>query len=158
MGVIIGSNGETKRLIEDETASMLRVNSEEGVVDVSASDSINEMNATEIVKAIARGFSPERAFRLLDDDMVTLEVIRLPADDPKKLRRMKGRIIGKNGRTREIMENLTGAAISVYGKTVSAIGYADQTSVVAKAVDMLVGGSPHGPVYAFLERKRSEVQ
>jgi ribosomal RNA assembly protein len=69
-----------------------------------------------------------------------------------------GRVIGKDGRTREALENLTGANVSIYGKTVSTIGYVDQIQTVRKAIEMLTEGAPHASVYSFLERRRQELK
>jgi ribosomal RNA assembly protein len=44
------------------------------------------------------------------------------------------------------------------GKTVSLMGYPDQVLVVRTGIEMLLKGSPHGPVYSFLEKKRRELK
>jgi len=52
---------------------------------------------------VARGFSPEKALRLLENEDLVLDVIDLSTltDSPADLKRLKGRIIGRNGKTRE---------------------------------------------------------
>ncbi len=159
IGVIIGTNGSTKSEIEKRGEVTIDIDSEEGVVIIE-SDSINALRAADVVKAMARGFSPERAYRLFDDEMVVLDVLDLSkrVNTPKELKRIMGRIIGKDGKTRELIESLTGSFISVYGKTVSVIGYPEQTQIVRKAIEMLVEGAPHGTVYGFLEKKKKELK
>jgi ribosomal RNA assembly protein len=159
IGVIIGTNGSTKSEIEKRGEVTIDIDSEEGVVIIE-SDSINALRAVDVVKAMARGFSPERAYRLFDDEMVMLDVLDLSkrVSTPKELKRIMGRIIGKDGKTRELIESLTGSFISVYGKTVSVIGYPEQTQIVRKAIEMLVEGAPHGTVYGFLEKKKKELK
>jgi ribosomal RNA assembly protein len=71
--------------------------------------------------------------------------------------RMKGRIIGKDGRTREIMERLSGSRVSVYGKTVALLGHPEQIRVARAAIEMLIDGAPHGNVYSFLEKKHQQL-
>ncbi len=71
---------------------------------------------------------------------------------------MKGRIIGKGGKTRRIIEELTDAEISVYGHTVSIIGNFNQTNVAGEAILMLIKGSQHSTVYRFLQKKRQELK
>lgn len=71
---------------------------------------------------------------------------------------MKGRIIGMNGKTRRIIEELTGASVAVYGHTVGMIGTLDQVEVAREAIGMLVKGSMHSTVYRFLHRKRRELK
>ncbi|MFB6270810.1 MAG: pre-rRNA-processing protein PNO1, partial [Halobacterium sp.] len=72
------------------------------------------------------------------------------------LRRKKGRLIGENGRTRELMEELTGASVVIYGSTFGVIGQPNEVDVARSAAEMLLDGAPHGSVYSFLERKRAE--
>jgi len=161
VGVLIGKGGETKREIEERTGVKIEVNSETGEVQIiSYEDPAEVLRAMNIIRAIGRGFSPERAFKLLEDELMSLDIIDLSeyARNRNDLERIKGRIIGRGGRTREIMEELTGALISVYGKTVAIIGYPEQIQIVRRAIMMLVDGAPHGAVYAYLERMRRELK
>jgi ribosomal RNA assembly protein len=159
IGVIIGTHGSTKAQIEEKGEVVLDIDSAEGTVSIE-SDSLSILNATEVINAIARGFSPEKAFKIFEDEQITLDIIDLSkvTDTPKELKRIMGRIIGKEGRTREALENLTGANVSIYGKTISTIGYVDQIQTVRKAIEMLAEGSKHAAVYSFLERKRQELK
>jgi len=159
IGVLIGINGSTKSEIEKRGEVTIDIDSKAGTIIIE-SDSINALRAVDVVKAIARGFSPERAYRLFDDEMIILDIIELSksVSTPKELKRILGRIIGKDGKTREIIESLTGSYISVYGKTISVIGYPEQTQIVRKAIEMLVEGAPHGTVYGFLEKKKQELK
>jgi ribosomal RNA assembly protein len=47
--------------------------------------------------------------------------------------------------------------ISVYGKTVSILGYPEQNRIVQAAIEMLMEGVNHGTVYSFLEKKHREM-
>ena len=71
-----------------------------------------------------------------------------------QIERIKGRIIGENGTARLNMENLTGAKISVYGRTVGIIGEPNQLRLAVDAISSLCSGSMHGPVYNKLEAAR----
>ncbi len=161
IGAIIGVEGNVKKAIEEKTGARLEVDSETGVVVVqSEADALKALRASDVIKAIARGFSPEKALRLLDNEDLMLDVIDLSAlsDSPADLKRIKGRIIGKGGKTREVIEQMTGAKLSVYGKTISIIGDAEQLATVRAAIDMLIDGAPHSAVYSYLEKKRSELK
>jgi ribosomal RNA assembly protein len=110
---------------------------------------------------LGRGFSPEHAFRLIRDEEVILDVIDLRVTfgrSESDIKRVKGRIIGMNGKTRQIIEELTDANVAVYGHTVGIIGNADQAEVAREAITMLVRGSLHSTVYRFLHRKRRELK
>lgn len=160
IAVIIGPNGSVKKQIEEAAKLTLDINSDDGRVEIkSEEDPISALKAVEVVKAIARGFSPEKAFELFYDEFLMLDIIDLSeaATTPKELARLKGRIIGREGKTREIAEKLINVKISVYGKTVSVIGYPEQTTIIRTAIDMLINGVNHGTVYSFLEKKHDDL-
>ena len=114
--------------------------------------------AVEIVTAIGRGFSPEKAMRLLKGEN-TLHVISLRefgGKTPEQIERFKGRIIGDSGKARINMENLSNSDITVYGKTVSIIGEPTQLKLAVNAIESLLGGSMHGHVYKKIEFARRQ--
>ncbi|CVK34721.1 KH domain-containing protein [Methanoculleus bourgensis] len=160
IGVLIGKSGSTKREIEEKTRISLQIDSEEGTVMIEGDDPIAVMTATSVVQAINRGFSPERAFRLLEDEDMMLEIINLAdlTDTARHLERLRGRIIGKAGTSRAQIEDMTNTEISVHGKTVAIIGLPEQNEIARKAVEMLIQGVPHENVYAFLDRKKKEAK
>ena len=159
VGVAIGPNGETKREIEQRTLTWLVFDSETGSVKVEAGDDpLGVLKAENILKAIARGFSSERAFRLFDDDqfLEVIDITDFSGDSDRAISRLKGRVIGEQGKTRENIERMTATYLSIYGKTVATIGTAEQLVVVREALEMLLSGREHSTVYRFLERKRRE--
>jgi ribosomal RNA assembly protein len=161
IGVAVGPEGCAKREIERRTGTKLTLDSETGEVRIEPGDDpLGALKAREVITAIARGFSAERAFRLFEDDQI-LEITDMrdfAGDSDRALVRLKGRVIGERGKTRRIIEESTGACISVYGKTITAIGTAEQLAVVREALELLLCGAKHSTVYKFLERKRREVK
>jgi ribosomal RNA assembly protein len=168
IGVLIGTEGETKRRIEELAEVSIEVDSESGAVSVTRgedADPVRSLKGPRIVKAIARGFPPESALRLLDDvdgdeEMVIYESINIKkaTGSDGETRAKKGRLIGRDGRTRELMEELTGAEVRIYGKTFGAIGTPEQVDVATTAAEMLLDGAPHGTVYSYMEDKRNEMK
>jgi len=65
--------------------------------------------------------------------------------------------LGKDGRAREQIENMTDVDISVFGHTVGLIGYPEQMKIARAAIDMLIEG-PHENVFAFLDKKKKEAK
>ncbi|NJE07528.1 RNA-processing protein [Thermococcus sp. M39] len=165
IGVLIGKKGSTKRKIEEITKTRIEVDSETGEVFISSTEKTDDplavWKARDVVMAIGRGFSPERAFRLFNDGEV-LEIINLSdiiiGNEKNALPRIRGRIIGRKGRTREIIEEMSGADISVYGKTVAIIGNPIQVEIAKTAIEKLAKGSPHGTVYKYLERRKKDLE
>jgi len=165
IGALVGPEGKVKAAIERKLSVGLQVDSQNGTVQITLPPNTEDptvlFRAKEVVTAIGRGFAPNHAFRLLDDDEVIFEVIDLRETVGRSqadLKRLKGRVIGKEGKTRRIIEELSGANISVYGHTISIIGYADQAAIAREAVRMLIRGSLHGTVYRFLHKKRRELK
>jgi len=79
VGVLIGTHGSTKAEIEKISGLKIDVDSETGEVIIdgtSASDPEMPLKVREVVRAIGRGFSPKKAYRLFDSG-VYLEIIDL---------------------------------------------------------------------------------
>ncbi|HEU97811.1 MAG: KH domain-containing protein [Fervidicoccaceae archaeon] len=158
IGVVIGPGGNTKERIEVSTGTIITVDSKTGSVTIEptsgniSSDAL--LRARDIVRAIALGFTPEQAFRLLEEDQV-LEIIDLSSivEGENHLRRIKGRIIGEEGKTRKIIEETTGADIVIGEKAIGIIGDFEQVKIAEEAIRMLIEGKPHSAVYSFLERE-----
>jgi len=165
VGVVIGPDGTTKKNIEEKLSVELEIDSDAGDVHISVTENATDpstlFRAKDVVTALGRGFSPEHAFRLVRDEDVLMELIDLRGVFGKSeddLKRVKGRIIGMNGKTRRIIEELTDANVAVYGHTVGVIGTLEQVQVAREAIEMLVKGSMHSTVYRFLHRKRRELK
>jgi len=156
VAVLIGSKGDIKRMVRELTGGVrIKIDSETGDVDIDAgkaSDPSMVLKTADFVKAVGRGFSPERARKLFEDDYY------LQLFDPKQVNRLRARIIGTGGKTRRIIEDLSGCYLSIYGNTVAVIGSFEEMPVGVAAVEMVLSGSEHSSVYHFLEAKRREAK
>ena len=164
IGVLVGPKGTVKSRVENSMGVDLTIDSETGLVDIrlrkDTQDPSNALRAKDIVVAIGRGFSPERALSLVNEDN-TLDVLDLHdifGKNEAEIRRVDGRIIGREGKTRRIIEEMTGTLVSVSGHTVSIIGSYDSVSTAKDAIEKLLKGRQHGTVYKFLRRKKSEAK
>ena len=158
VAVLIGTDGETKKEIEFASKCILDI-SKEGDVTISGEDALLLYTAREIVHAIGRGFNPKIALYLLKTDYAfeIIDMKDVAGKSKNTLQRLKGRVIGKGGKSREEIERLTDTYISVYGKTIGVIGETMQVSLAREAIAMLLGGSMHKTVYQFLEKKKKEM-
>ncbi|MFA5573194.1 MAG: RNA-processing protein [Crenarchaeota archaeon] len=164
VGILIGPEGKTKRYVEDRLGVKVDVDTE-GSITIGVTDRAPDpsvlLRAKDVVTAIGRGFPPDTAFRLIrneDDvfDMVDLRVIfgRSESD----IKRVKGRIIGSEGKTRKLVEELSEADVVVYGHTIGIIGSFEQADIARNAVQMIINGCQHHTVYKYLQRKRTELK
>jgi ribosomal RNA assembly protein len=163
IGVLIGRGGEVKEHIERSLRVSLKVDSVLGVVEVEGLDSnpMNVWRARDVILAIGRGFPPEKAFKLISSDEHLLEVIDLRSilgRSENAIKRVKGRIIGREGKTRRIIEEVAGVDVSVYGHTVSIIGLYENVVIARDAIKMLIEGKTHATVYRFLSERRRELK
>jgi ribosomal RNA assembly protein len=152
VGVLIGDKGKMKRLIENKTSTSIEVYEEE--VLIKAEDSYNAWICQQVVKAVGRGFNPRDALRLLKEGYV-FEIIDIMdyARNQKDKFRLKGRVIGEDGKTRKHIERTTNTKIIVFGKTIGVIGPSQGVQDALNAIEMLLEGSQTGTVYKFLEKK-----
>src|SRR3989344_2848827 len=159
VAVIIGKEGGIKKEIEESTNTKLSIDSKEGDVFVSGEDALGLYTAREIIKAIGRGFNPDVARLLLRQDYV-FEVVSLSdySKNKESMTRLKGRVIGQDGKARKLIEQLTECYVCIYGKTISMIGEPESTSAAKQAVENLLSGSTHANVYKWLEKKRRELK
>ncbi|MGM5479937.1 MAG: KH domain-containing protein [Nanobdellota archaeon] len=157
IAVIIGKEGAVKDELEEQSKSNIFVDSQEGDIRIQGTDSVLLFQLKDVIKAIGRGFNPEIAVRLFKPDYI-LEILTMNdyAKEKNHFVRLKGRIIGKNGKSRETIEHLTDTNISVYGKTIAIVGFCDNVEVSKRAVDSLLKGSPHSSVFKMLERQHKQ--
>jgi ribosomal RNA assembly protein len=160
VGAVIGRDGATKKYLESEMGVKLSVDSKEGVVTVSSESSLktDPFSAARVIEAIGRGFSPQRARRLLDEG-TALEVIDLrdyAGRSSNSLERIRGRVIGLKGKSRRVIEELTACHVSVYGRTVAIIGEVGEVRLASDAVRSLANGSQHKTVYNMLQKARTK--
>jgi len=159
IGVLIGHEGKIKDELMRRTRTIITVDSTTGTVIIEPATpnttALELMKARDVVRAIAYGFSPERAFRLLDEDQVLLviDLKQYVGDKPNHLQRVKGRIIGEGGKTRRIIEEMTGTYISIYKHYVAIIGDFESANIAKNAIELLIEGRRHGTVYRYIERE-----
>ncbi len=170
IGVLIGQDGVTKKLIENRTGTILKIDSEKGICNILVDEDIEEKEIEKkeippigmrkyitkfVVKAINHGFNPNKAIKLTQEDMI-LEIVDLEkvlGHSRKKLKRMKGRVIGKNGKIRSSLEYFSGCYISVYKKYIAIIGDYERIKIAKKALNMILQGAPHKPVLNYLQEQ-----
>ena len=159
IGVLIGKGGGTKRALEEEAGCQLHIDSDSGEISAEwndESDPIIRLKMPDLIRAIGRGMSPQRAIQLLDDNvhLRMYDIREWVGRQPNQIRRMRGRVIGREGRIRELVEELSGVEIVVYRSTILVVGDIESLAVGSAAVERLLGGAEHGTVLKFLEKEK----
>ncbi len=165
VGILIGPEGKVKEHIERQMHVKLDIDSEDGGVTIVLSENQPDpsilLKAKDVVTAIGRGFAPEITDRLIrnEDEVFDLIDLRLTfGRSEADIQRIKGRIIGSEGKTRRLIEELTEANVAVYGHTIGIIGSFEEADAARNAVQMIIEGCEHKTVYRYLQRKRTEMK
>ena len=156
IAVLIGPKGSTKRKIEKETDTKLIIDSKEGDVTITSEDPYQVFITIPIIKAIARGFNPEKALNLLNENysLETINITDVIGKSKNDMLRLKARIIGSKGKARKSIEYMTNTKISIYWKTVCIIGDALDVMLAKQAIERLLKGAKHGNVYSWIEKQK----
>lgn len=163
IGVLIGQKGENKKDLEERTGLKINIDSNAGEVvidDHETDDPLLVLKTENIIKAIGRGFSPDKAWVLMNDDadFFVFDLYDYVGKKESHVRRLKSRVIGKEGKTKRVLEELTDAKISIYGHTIAIIADLERMNILKKSVDMLLTGSKHASVYRFVEMQMKELR
>jgi ribosomal RNA assembly protein len=92
------------------------------------------------------------ACKLADDNYYfsSVDLGQIISSD-KRVKQVKARIIGEEGRTKRYIEEVSSAKISVYGDTVSFIGSIEEINEAETAVNTLIEGGTHRLAYTRME-------
>ena len=163
VGVLIGKNGETKKHLEEISKIKIDIDSKQGEVSINdeeGKDPLIIIKVENIIKAIGRGFSPDKALLLMNDDsdFFSFNLHDYVGKKESHVRRLKSRVIGREGKTKQVLEELTDSKISVYGHTISIISDMEKMNILKKSIDMLLTGSKQATVYRFIEAQMKELR
>ncbi len=155
---LLKREARSKRLIERACNCRISIDTDDMVL-ISGSP-YDEFVAKNVIYAFGRGFDMEVAGRLLDENCYFSSIdLKDELGSEKRVRRIKARIIGENGRTKRYIESVSSAKISVYGDTVSFIGGIEEIKEAETAVNTLIEGGAHRLAYLRMEaahRKNKE--
>ncbi|MFA5077494.1 MAG: KH domain-containing protein, partial [Candidatus Micrarchaeia archaeon] len=156
VGALFGEGGEAKGRLEKLTETKIEVN-KEGEVSIEG-DSAKAYFLKDVVHAIGRGFSAKDAERLLNENYM-LEIIDLReiVKGENNLARVKGRVIGEEGKMKLEIEAAAECKISVYGWTISIIANMDTMQYAKKAVNKIIDGAQLSTVFNDLARYKKEI-
>jgi ribosomal RNA assembly protein len=164
IGVVIGPQGATRKILTERSGLPITVDSELNEVSfddkVAGADPLMVLKMRDVIRALGRGFSPEHAMRLFSDDAYfeLLDIHDYTGKNKGRVRQVTARIVGSEGKTRRIIEEQTNCDLAIYGHTVGIIGELEDLGIATRAVDMLLSGAEHASVYSFLESQRRKAK
>ena len=157
IAVLIGKGGETRKSIEEASGVKLHIDSTTGEVSVDWPidvDPVLRLKLPDIIRAIGRGLAPNRALRLIGDDtfLRIYDIREWVGRKGNHTRRMRSRLIGRDGRIRSLIESFTGTEIAIHGSTVVVIGDELGLMTACTAIEGLLDGAEHSTVIRGMER------
>jgi ribosomal RNA assembly protein len=156
VSALLGEGGATKASIEKRCKVELQVD-RDGDVEIFG-DPADIFFAKDVIKAIGRGFPAHQAMKLMDHDF-NLYIVQLKdiTNSDKAIVRLKGRVIGENGKIKSRIEDATDSFLSIYGNTIAIISRTDTMEYAKEAVTILLEGARHSTVLGFLAKSRREI-
>jgi ribosomal RNA assembly protein len=144
-----------RKNIEEASKAKLDV-SRDGEVTIDGDDAMLLYRCVQVVRAIGRGFAPTKAEKLFNDEFYlrVFDVRDFSGKSKKRAMDLKGRVIGRDGKSRKNIEESTDCYLSVYGHTVALIGAYPALGSAERAVEMLLEGSEHSVVFSFLRKEK----
>jgi len=136
-----------------EKLSNCKISLEDQEVTIEGEDALMLMRVKEVLKALNRGFDLDSALYLLDENYF-LDIINVKDYGEKRERQiqLKGRVIGREGAIKRMIEEKTNTKICIYGKTISIIGKWENLQIAKRAIEMILEGKMHSSVQKFLEQ------
>ncbi|MCL5011655.1 MAG: KH domain-containing protein [Candidatus Marsarchaeota archaeon] len=148
---------ELSKIVEDidelEKRSGVKIKRKDNAFYIEGDES-SEWICEQVLNALSNGFSTKNAFKLFSDDYFIdeIDIENAVWRKEKTLERIKGRIIGEEGKAKKTIEELTGAQMIVGDKKVFFIGRFDEVKNAKEAVLRLMEGAKHTQVYNYLKR------
>jgi len=161
IGAVIGKQGQTRKELEEMCDCKIHVDSANGDVEINSENgnAVTLYKLETVIKAIGRGFAPDHAKLLLDDN-TTLNIINLKdlgIHTDKTLETRRGRVIGSQGMIRKFLEDTLDCYVSVQGKTIGIIGEVANIRIAHEAIMRLLKGANIESVKKFIDSSRKNI-
>lgn len=119
-------------------------------------DAVHEYTAELVLQAMAFGFSAKQALQLIEPD-TTFKVIAMKHFTRRKdMEDVRSRVIGKEGKTKRTIENITDCDIIINNNDIGILGSSVQVEAAIVGLGNLIRGTKEANTYAYLERHNTE--
>jgi len=137
---------------ELETKLNIKITNRGKEVNIDGSPE-DEYLAEKIIDAINFGFPIQTALTILEEK--TFEILNIKDFTTKKdLAKVRGRIIGKQGKSFSTLNQLTKCEFKIKDNKVGIIGDIENIEQAIEAIESISRGTKHSHVYAMLEKNR----
>ena len=147
---------KNKARLEKELKVKLAFSGKNISIESEDGNAIEEFVAERAIESLELGFNLQHVLLLKDEDFI-LEKIHIKNFTKRHdLERIRARIIGTQGKTKSIIQDLSDCFLSLHENTVGIIGRAEDIKKAIRAIESIIQGRKQGKVYSYLERLRSK--
>ncbi|MEM2933039.1 MAG: KH domain-containing protein [Candidatus Pacearchaeota archaeon] len=118
---------------------------------------LNDFELMNMLDAWALCFKKE-AFLLEDPDWLFEKINLRSMIRPARLKTVRARIIGKKGKTKRVLQELTNCYFIISKNHIGIIGKQENMHVAKRAIERLIRGKRHEAVYSALQREAREIE
>ncbi len=146
-----------------ERGISIKLDRENESLEYGCDDPYIELKAKDVLTAVVLGIKEQRfqdaALSLFSDSFV-LKIVDLSEvlGSKEDIHRVLSRIIGTNGKTKRIMEEITETNITISDNKILIIGMPEGVGLASDAINAIIRGSPHKKVYRLLEAGRRKIK
>ena len=156
---VLGKDNKNLRKLERELGLRIEVSgSGDLTVKSLENDPIAEYNALRILDALALGFGTEIALQLEHEDYDLLKINVHNYAKGARVEAVKGIVIGTQGKTKKVIEELSECDIMISDHTIAVIGKNENAELASEAIKMLLNGAKQANVYTYLEKSRARLK
>ncbi|MEK6933522.1 MAG: hypothetical protein AABW75_01455 [Nanoarchaeota archaeon] len=142
-----------RHFLENELGVKIRIVGNEVFID---GPSFEEYEAFIVLEAMQLGFSAKKALTLRDESMIFRRIQIKNFTKRKNLEEVRARIIGREGKTKKTIEEISSCHLIINGNEVGIIASAKNIDDATTAITNLIRGSKQANVYRYLERMNAE--
>ncbi|HIH52616.1 hypothetical protein COT60_01350 [Candidatus Pacearchaeota archaeon CG09_land_8_20_14_0_10_30_9] len=115
-----------------------------------------EFFATKVLDALEMGFSFSDATSIKENEL-EFDVINIKEFVRRgNLEKIRGRLIGKDGRVLKALSELTKCSLEMKGNEIGIIGDSENIKPAIDAIIQIIQGSKHANVYKGLEKRKED--
>jgi ribosomal RNA assembly protein len=140
---------QAKSEIEDKLN--VKINNKGKLLEISGAPE-DEFIAEKIVQALNFGFPIDIALLLTEEYYLFEQVNIKSTSRTSNLERVRGRIIGTQGKTLKTLSHVSNCHFELKDNEVGIIGTAEQIPAARQAILSLIKGSKQSNVYSYLEK------
>lgn len=141
----------------------IKLDNENLTIEFHSNNPFIELKGKDVLNAfcLSEGSIDVRRVLSLFSEDTYLRIIDLGEiynDNEKTIKRILGRVIGANGKTKLIIEEITESSVTIYKDKIFIIGFIEEIHLAYEAIDILMSGATHKKVYTFLEKGRRKIR